>query len=170
MDPKLKKALSVIATTFAGAFIGYLSASGQVPTTADQIRSTLAGALIAATAAVVHLFQLPPSGAPVETLAETVANVEPLIVKRILNYPALLSLLDKIDKADASVALGNINASLIANHIIDQHAKIAAAPPLALIKAQLDDIANTPPDPEPVKPPPIPIAAPTVATPPIVGG
>ena len=70
MNPTVKGWLSVIMTTFAGAFVGALSPAltGGVPA-ASQWKPILITALVAGVAAVVHLYQ--PSPAPSSSIAKS---------------------------------------------------------------------------------------------------
>ncbi len=64
MSPNVKKMLSVLVTTAAGAFVTYLSkalADGSLPTDGDQWRTLGTGALVAVAASLIHLFQGVPS-------------------------------------------------------------------------------------------------------------
>lgn len=67
MSPNVKKYLSVIGTTVGGALLSYLaqtlSTSG-IPTSADGWEAIGRGAFIAMTAALLHLYQSPPSVTP----------------------------------------------------------------------------------------------------------
>jgi hypothetical protein len=63
MNPNLRKALSVAATTIVGAVAVYLSKAlgdGVLPSDGAQWRTLATGAAVAAVASLIHLYQAPP--------------------------------------------------------------------------------------------------------------
>ena len=147
MRTNLQKWLSVVLFTFMGAFFGYSAQPG------EPMKAIVIGAFLTGVTAVWHLMQAPPTvaeGALGDHEASVIANIESLMMRRVVSDPNITALLERFEKA-AGQAL-DMHSAMIGSHVVDQLKAIQANPPLPVLQAMLAnvEVAASKPQPTPL--------------------
>lgn len=136
ITPKTKALLSLAATTGATSLVIFLLAfQSRPPADAMGALQLAGGAVVIAAFGAWHRYASPPGGPADSILADVVARVEPLIMRRVVNDPSLVSLLERAEKANAQ--LPELHAAMIAQAVAIHLATSAANPTTEMLQAEL---------------------------------
>lgn len=159
MSPKLKAYLDIGVTSFGVAFI-IAVLTVPTPSTWTQAGQAFAAFLVLGAAITRQRLIHPPDGPAADQLGDYLAKLEPLAIRRVVNDPAILKLIDvahvAADRAETAHALSTDTASMMVAHSVAGHlSSILANPPPPVLKAMLDNVESVAAS-TPVEPPPLP--------------